>query len=72
MQNNLRKIRLSMNLSQKEVCCELQKYGCYIERSTYTKYESGSRNISCENLCALAKVFKTTTDNILGISNTKE
>ena len=71
MQNNLRKIRISKNLTQEKVCEELKKYGCYIDRTTYAKYESGSRNISCENLCVLAKYFETTTDSILGIVSSK-
>lgn len=68
MKNNLRKIRLSKNLTQNDVCNGLREHGCYIDRTTYAKYESGCRNISCENLCVLADFFETTTDYILGIT----
>ena len=65
MENNLKKIRNSRKLAQQNVCDELKKHGLYITRSTYAKYETGDRNISCEILCALADVFETTTDYIL-------
>ena len=67
MKNNLKEIRCAKKLTQKEVCDELQKHNCYICRSAYAKYESGVRNISCENLCAIAKVLETSIDKILGI-----
>lgn len=72
MKNNLVKLRLAKNLTQERLCMELQKYGCYISRSTYSKYETGERNVSCENLCLFAKYFETTTDAILGIKQHEE
>ena len=46
---------------------ELKKYGYYICRSTYTKYETGSRPLPCDILAALTKCFNTSADEILGI-----
>lgn len=53
------------NLTQKELCKEIKEYGLYIDRSTYTKYELGERNISCDKLYAFADFFETTIDEIL-------
>lgn len=65
MKNNLKQLRTEKNLTQKELCKEIRECGLYIDRSTYTKYELGERNISCENLCVFADFFGTTIDEIL-------
>ena len=64
-ENKLRYLRECREMSQKELCEELKKTGCYITRSTYSKYETGSHNISCEVLVKLALFFETSTDYIL-------
>lgn len=66
MKNNLKQLRTEKNLTQEKLCKELRKYGLYITRSAYSKYETGDRNISCETLCIFADFFETTTDEILG------
>ena len=65
MKNNLKNLRLSKNLTQKEVCNKLMDFGLYIDRTTYAKYETGERNIHCETLCILADYFETSIDYIL-------
>lgn len=39
-----------------------------ISRVTYTKYETGNRNIPTEVIIGLAKIYSLTTDFILGLS----
>lgn len=67
--NNLKKIRNQKNMTQSELCNELKKYGCYVCRSTYSKYETGYRQIPSDILIFLSKCLKVSTDYILGISN---
>lgn len=43
MGDNLRRLRDEYGISQEKLCAELQRCGCDIGRSTYAKYESGSR-----------------------------
>lgn len=66
MKNNLKELRISKKLTQKQVCNELEAFGLHIDRTTYLKYETGKRNISCENLCIFADYFGTSIDYILG------
>ena len=66
MENNLKELRLEKNLTQKQVCKELENFGLFIDRTTYSKYESGERNITCETLCLLADYFEVSVDYILG------
>ena len=65
--NNLRQIRLERGLTQKGLCLELRKQGYYIDRTTYTKYETGSRSMSCESLVEFARFFNVSCDYILDI-----
>lgn len=44
----------------------IKKYNCSLNRSTYSKYETGSRRPSSEMIVKLALCFETTTDCILG------
>lgn len=67
MNIQLKKIRLSNSMTQNDVCDELKKYGCYISRSTYSKYETGSRLLPCDILIVLTKCFNISADEILGI-----
>ncbi len=65
MKNNLKQLRHSKNLTQDKLCKELKNLGLYIDRTTYAKYETGERNISCTTLCILADYFETSIDYIL-------
>ncbi|MEE1012517.1 MAG: helix-turn-helix transcriptional regulator [Acutalibacteraceae bacterium] len=64
---NLKEIRSKKGLTQQKVCDELKKYGHSIDRTTYTKYETGARALPCDVLIALTKCFETSADDILGI-----
>lgn len=64
---NLKKIRLEKGLSQEQLTEELKNVGCYISRSTYTRYENGSRELPCCVLIKLSEYYEVSTDYILGI-----
>lgn len=65
--NNLKSIRKQKKWTQNRVCNELKKYDCHISRSTYSKYETGTRKLSGEMLVLFAQCFETSTDCILGV-----
>lgn len=65
MKNNLMALRSSKNLTQQQLCDEFKSVSLYIDRSTYSKYENGSRQIPVETLIKIAKYYKTSTDYIL-------
>ena len=64
---NLKKIRVERGLTQQKLCDELSKVNCYISRCTYTRYETGSRDLPCDILIKLAEYYEVSTDYILGI-----
>lgn len=68
---NLKKLRLENNLTQEKLCKKLEELNCYMERSTYAKYERGNRKLPFDILIKLAEYYKTTTDYILGIADKK-
>ncbi len=39
-----------------------------VNRVTYTNWENGKREPTLENVVKLAKILKTTTDNLLGLT----
>ncbi len=62
MGDNLRKLRLDMDISQEKLCAELQRHGCDIGRSTYAKYEAGELNIRISVIIELKKIYNCTYD----------
>lgn len=60
----LRKLRESKKLTQADVASALK-----IERSTYTKYESGKSKPVSEMLIKIADFFGVSVDYLLGLSN---
>lgn len=62
MGDNLRRLRLSVGLSQEKICAELQRRGCDIGRTTYAKYESGELNIRASVIIALRKFYRCSYD----------
>ena len=68
---NLKKLREERGLTQTQLCEELKKYGFYITRSAYAKYEKQIREMNYETLIVLAKFFETSTDYIIGFSDKK-
>ena len=54
---NIRTIRLSKEMTQKEVAEKLQLMGSLISRTTLANIESGRRNIKASDLKALKILF---------------
>ncbi|MBQ7838049.1 MAG: helix-turn-helix transcriptional regulator [Clostridia bacterium] len=62
----LKDLRKENKFTQNDICDELKKYGVYIERSTYAKYETDKRSVPCEVVVALSKIYEISTDVVLG------
>ncbi len=63
MGDNLRKLRLSHDISQEKLCAQLQRRGCDIGRSTYAKYEAGELNIRASVIIELKKIYNCSYDD---------
>ena len=63
----IRDLREDRDLTQREVAEFL-----HIKQNTYSQYENGQRQLPLECLIALAKLYKTSTDYILGLTDQKE
>ena len=59
-------MREDMDLTQSELASFL-----HIKQNTYSQYENGQRQIPLEQLIALAKYYKTSTDYLLGLTDIK-
>jgi transcriptional regulator with XRE-family HTH domain len=64
---HIRELREQSGLSQSEVA---EILAC--SQVAYSYYEIGRRDIPTEILIKLAKLFNTTTDYLLGLSNEKK
>ena len=64
---NLRGIREDRDIKQKDIAKYLN-----ISQNTYSQYETEQRQLPLSCLIALAKLYKTSTDYILGLTNNKE
>lgn len=62
----IRILRENHELTQKQVAEYLK-----IRQNTYSQYETGQRQLPLECLIALAKLYNTSTDYILGITDIK-
>lgn len=62
----IRDLREDRDLTQQQVADYLK-----IRQSTYSQYETGSRQIPLEVLIALAALYKTSTDYLLGVTDCK-
>ncbi len=60
----LKDIRQKHNLTQKELAEQL-----HIKQNTFSQYENGKRELPVEILIALARLFNTSTDYILGLTD---
>ncbi|HEN3191461.1 TPA: helix-turn-helix transcriptional regulator [Streptococcus agalactiae] len=61
---NLRLMRKTKSLTQKEIAPLLG-----IKQNTYSDWETGKSEPNLENVVKLAKLFKTTTDFLLGVTD---
>ena len=62
----IRDMREDADLTQSELAKRL-----FIRQSTYSQYESGSRQIPLSVLIALARFYNTSTDYLLGLTDEK-
>lgn len=62
----IRELREDHELTQKQVAEYLK-----IRQNTYSQYETGQRQLPLECLIALAQLYHTSTDYILGITDQK-
>ena len=63
----LKDLREDNDLTQSEIA----KY-LHIKQNTYSQYENGQRQIPISCLIALARYYRTSTDYILGLTDTKD
>ena len=63
----LKDLREDNDIKQKDIAEYL-----HIKQNTYSQYETGARQIPIEVLIALASLYKTSTDYLLGITDCKE
>ncbi len=69
---NLKQLRLENGLTQQKLCKKLREINCFIDRTTYSKYENDIRKLPCDILIKLAEIYETSTDYILGLSDKKQ
>lgn len=60
----IRDLREDSDWTQAEVAKYLN-----IKQNTYSQYENGQRQLPIESLVALARLYKTSTDYILGLTD---
>ena len=63
----IKDLREDHDLTQSDVADYL-----HIKQNTYSQYETGHRQLPLECLIALAKLYKTSTDYILGLTQEKK
>lgn len=63
----IRDLREDNNLTQEDIA----KY-LHIKQNTYSQYENEQRQLPIACLIALAKLYKTSTDYILGLTDNKD
>lgn len=65
---NIREIRKSMNLSQKDLVARCNLLGWDISRGTLAKIESRTRKISDEEVLLFSKVLKVNVDELFALA----
>ena len=63
--SNIRRIRKSKKIGQKEMAIQMQLHNIPISRETYVKLERGIRNISSSELKAIKEILETTYEELL-------
>lgn len=63
----IKNMREDHDLTQKQVAEYLN-----IKQNTYSQYETGNRQIPIEVLVALAELYKTSADYLLGLTDQKK
>ncbi len=65
--NNIKLLRLQNGYTQQFIASKLN-----IKQNTYSQYETGAREISIDILISLAKLYNTSTDYILCLTDEDE
>ena len=63
----LKDLRDDLDMTQADVAKRL-----YIKQNTYSQYENGQRGLPVEVLIKLAKLFETSTDYILSLTDERK
>ena len=63
----LKELREDNDLTQKQLAAYL-----HIQQNTYSQYENSQRQLPIETLVALAKLYNTSTDYLLGLTDIKK
>ena len=63
----LKYLREDLDMTQADVAKRL-----YIKQNTYSQYENGQRGLPVEVLIKLAKLFETSTDYILSLTDERK
>ena len=63
----IKDLREDSNLTQEDIAQYL-----HIKQNTYSQYENGQRQLPLSCLIALARFYKTSTDYILNLTDTKD
>lgn len=63
----IKALREDNNLTQAEIAAHL-----HIKQNTYSQYENEQRQLPLSCLILLAKLYKTSSDYILGLTDKKE
>ena len=63
----LKDLREDLDMTQADVAKRL-----YIKQNTYSQYENGQRGLPVEVLIKLAKLFETSTDYILSLTDARK
>ena len=66
---NLLRLRKQNKMTQEQVVAKIQLLGSGMSRATYSKIETGTRNIKASDIVALAQVFDVSTDELFRKSN---
>jgi len=61
---NLLRLRKQNQMTQEQVVAKLQLLGSSMSRATYSKIETGNRNIKASDIIALAQVFGVSIDKL--------
>ena len=62
----IRDLREMNNLTQKEIAKYLN-----VSQATYARYETGEIKIDIDSIIKLTKLYKVSSDYILGLTNSK-
>ncbi len=63
----IRNLREDMDLTQQDMADKL-----FINRRTYSSYETGARSIPIETLSNIADIFNTSVDYLIGRTDIKK